>query len=151
MHWKKIFLALLVLFVFSVTACVSDPAHQATEVPTTITVKTEPAKTEIVLSSGELTLQGVVRDFELISPTQVLDGPRKYLITLMLDDSQEVYVTYIACPPTPNPRPMPSLNFEGGEINAGNYLVATGTYDEASKTLTVSETNHKIETYLSKP
>lgn len=151
MHWKNFFLALLVLFVFSVTACVSDPAHQATEIPTTTIVNTEPAKTDIVLSAGELTLQGVVQDFELISPTQVLDGPRKYLITLMLDNSQEVYITYIAYPPTPNPRPMPSLNFEGGEIKAGNYLIATGNYDEASKTLTVSETTHKIETFLSKP
>lgn len=151
MHWKNFFLALFVLIVFSMTACVSVPAHQATEIPTTTIVNTEPAKTEIVLSAGELTLQGVVTDFELMSPTQVLDAPRKYLITLMLDNSQEVYVTYIAYPPTPNPRPMPSLNFEGGEIKAGNYLIATGNYDDASKTLTVSGTTHKIETFLSKP
>jgi uncharacterized protein YceK len=86
------------------------------------------------------------------TPEGLMDAPRTFLYQVRLDSGEEINVTYTSYPPTPaGEKSAITLTFFEGVINPGNYLIANGTYDSKSKTLTVVKEGDSIETFAKKP
>jgi hypothetical protein len=105
------------------------------------------------LSAGVQTVSGVVLGGGDQTPQGLMDAPRTFIYQLRLDSGEEISLTYTAYPysPAAESRPVIRLTFHAGEIKPGFYLSARGTYDPASKTLTVAGEGDFIETSAEKP
>ena len=105
-----------------------------------------------VLKSGVQKISGVVLGGGDQTPEGLMDAPRTFLYQVRLDSGEEINVTYTSYPPTPaGEKSAITLTFFEGVVNSGNYLVANGTYDAKSKTLTVAKEGDSIETFAKKP
>ena len=95
----------------------------------------------IVLGGGDTTAPGL------------MDAPRTFAFQVKTDNGEEITVTYTAYPPSPagDTQPAVELSFYAGEILAGDYLSARGTYDQSAKTLTVANQGDYIRTAAEKP
>ena len=95
----------------------------------------------IVLGGGDTTAPGL------------MDAPRTFAFQVKTDNGEEITVTYTAYPPSPagDTQPAVELSFYAGEILAGDYLNARGTYDQSTKTLTVANQGDYIRTAAEKP
>ena len=104
------------------------------------------------LKSGAQKIGGVVLGGGDQTPEGLMDAPRTFLYQVRLDSGEEINITYTSYPPTPaGEKSAIALTFFEGVINPGNYLVANGTYDAESKTLTVAKEGDSIETFAKKP
>ncbi len=137
---KKIVFFLLLVLVLSSCSLI-DSSNIAN--PTTTNTN------EVVpLTSGVQTISGIVLGGGDQTPEGLLDSPRKYIYEVRIESGEEINITYTAFPPSPatDDQPSPQLNFHSGTINVGDHINARGTYDSASKTLTIAEENDFIET-----
>lgn len=105
------------------------------------------------LTDGVQEISGVVLSGGDTTPPGLMDAPRTFVYQVKLDDGVEISLTYTAYPPSPagDARPQPKFSFYNGNIQTGDYLTARGTYDSASKTLTVASEGDTIETFATKP
>ena len=116
----------------------SSSGEKATQVP--------------ALKSGEQKIGGVVLGGGDQTAEGLMDAPRVFLYQVRLDSGEEINLTYTAYPPTPSgKKSLIQLTFFEGVINPGNYLIANGTYDAESKTLTVAKEGDFVETFAKKP
>ncbi|GAP13409.1 hypothetical protein LARV_01163 [Longilinea arvoryzae] len=135
---------ILFLILLSLAACAraQTPAPAAAE-------KSPPPS----LADGVQEVSGVVLSGGDTTPPGLMNVPRTFVYQVKLDNGVEINVAYTAYPPSPagDARPQIKLNFYNGNIQAGDYLSARGTYDSASKTLTVASEGDTIETFATKP
>ena len=110
------------------------------------TVKTP--ETNQTLQSGVQTIKGTVLGGGDQTPEGLLDAPREFIFQVRLETGEEINVTYTAYPPSPamDEVPGPRLTFHAGQINVGDTMIARGTYDAESNTLTVALEDDFIET-----
>jgi uncharacterized protein YceK len=144
MNNKSLF-ALILVFVLIISGCAqvtsepdSSSGGKATAMP--------------ALKSGVQKIGGVVLGGGDQTPEGLMDAPRTFLYQVRLDSGEEINVTYTSYPPTPaGEKSAITLTFFEGVINPGNYLIANGTYDSKSKTLTIAKEGDSIETFAKKP
>ncbi len=105
------------------------------------------------LADGVQEVSGVVLGGGDTSSQGLMDAPRKFVYQVKLDSGEEINLTYTTYPPSPagDARSKPKIDFYNGAIQAGDYLIARGAYDSASKTLAVASEGDTIETYSTKP
>jgi hypothetical protein len=139
---KKLFI--LIILSYLLAAC--------GQIVATESVNTTPP-TDLPLVDGVQEVQGVVISGGDTSQPGLMDAPRVFIYQVRLDSGEEIAVSFTAYPPGPesNSRPEIRLDFHGGEIVAGDYLIARGTYDQETKTLTVAAEGDFIETFKEKP
>jgi len=110
-----------------------------------------PEITETPADIERQTIQGVVESVEDLTPDGLLDSPRRFLIKVKTEIGEIIEVTYTAYPPTPEEIPAPTLNFEGGEIQIGDWIVVSGQFDKNSNQIIVAKQADSIETFKQKP
>ncbi len=79
-----------------------------------------------------------------------LDAPRKFVFKIQKNDGTLVNVAYTAYPPSPAGTAAMAkikLAFYGTPVKEGDYLEASGIYDQDSNTVTVAEQGDYIRTY----
>ncbi len=105
------------------------------------------------LESGVQQVGGVVLGGGDTTPEGLMDAPRTFVYQVKLDGGEEINVSYTAMLPSPvsDAAPAIKLTFYAGEVKAGDYLTARGTYDKATQTLTVAAEGDFIETFEKKP
>lgn len=105
------------------------------------------------LESGLQQVAGVVLGGGDTTPAGLMDAPRTFIYQVKLDSGEEINVSYTALPPSPagDTAPAIKLTFYAGEVKAGDYLTARGTYDKATQTLSVAAEGDFIETFEKKP
>jgi hypothetical protein len=89
-----------------------------------------------------------------LTPTGLVDAPRKFVCTVKTDVGSIVKVSYTAFPPSPagdEMRKKIRLNFHAGHILKGDYIQAAGELDPATNTLVVFDEGHYIDTFATKP
>lgn len=114
----------------------------------------QPEPTKIIeLSSGVQEVSGLILSGGDQTPQGLLDAPRTFIYQVRLDSGEEINISYIAYPPSPvnESKPSPMLTLNDGEIKIGDYIIAKGLYDLATRTLTVALETDFIETYGKKP
>lgn len=138
---KAFSLAALILILTSCAAPMPAAPESATKAP--------PAE----LENGVQQIGGIVLGGGDTTPAGLMDAPRTFAYQIKADDGVELTVSYVAYPPSPagDERPKVKFSFHAGEILAGDYLVARGTYDKLNQTLTVGSQGDFIETYAEKP
>jgi hypothetical protein len=143
----KMILVLIAIVLLAMSSCVPTSVTQPD--PTQKAEPTEP----VLLSAGVQEIGGVVISGGDTTPEGLLDAPRTFIYQVLLDTGEEINVTFTANPPSPidQTQPVPKLTFYAGTINVGDYLVARGTYDLASRTLAVALEADFIETFAKKP
>jgi hypothetical protein len=143
----KMNLGLIAIVFFALSSCVPTRVTQPDP-----TQKAEPTEA-VLLSAGVQEIGGVVISGGDTTPEGLLDAPRTFIYQVLLDSEEEINVTFTAYPPSPidQKQPAPKLTFYAGTINIGDYLVARGTYDLASRTLAVALEADFIETFAKKP
>ena len=137
MNAKKLFVPGLALMMLLSTAAMGCSKTNAATSDPSIKV------TGVVVGGGDTTLAN--------GPT---DAPRKYVYEVQKEDRTRVNVSYTGYPPSPvgdAARAKIALQFHDGEMEAGDYMEAFGTYDAASNTVTVAELGEYIKTYAQKP
>lgn len=114
---------------------------------------TPPTAETGTLTAGAQEVGGVILGGGDQTPEGLMDTPRVFIYQVRLDAGEEINVTYTAFPPGPAGQdlPSPKLVFNNGAVTKGEYLVAKGTYDPETKTLTVATETDFIETYSKKP
>ncbi|HWR66328.1 MAG TPA: hypothetical protein VN364_09435 [Bellilinea sp.] len=139
----------LAAFILLLTACaVPTPAAPTPAAPESAT-KAPPTG----LENGIQQIGGIVLGGGDTTPAGLMDAPRTFAYQIKADSGEEITVTYTAYPPSPagDAKPEVKLSFHAGEILVGDYLVARGTFDKSSQTLTVGDQGDFIETYAEKP
>ena len=139
--------AFMVLLVFLLTSCAQvTPGSPA--VPASATQS--PPKG---LENGTQEIGGIVLGGGDTTAPGLMDSPRTFAFQVKTDNGEEITVTYTAYPPSPagDTQPAVELSFYAGEILAGDYLNARGTYDQSAKTLTVANQGDYIRTAAEKP
>lgn len=150
MYWEGTMKTKLLFVVILVAMLIIEGCAQVTPVPDPSSEKRSTPVLE--LESGVQEIGGVVLGGGDQTPEGLMDAPRTFLYQVRLDSGEQINLTYTAFPPTPaGKKSVIQLTFYEGVINPGNYLVARGTYDAESKTLTVAEGGDFIETLAEKP
>ncbi len=105
-------------------------------------IRTSVPKIQIV---GQVTSGG-----DTTGPNGPTDAPRVFTYQVKKDDGKTVNVSYTAYPPSPvgdANRAKISLTFYNGAIAVGDYLMAYGTYDIVTSSVTVADRGDLIKTY----
>ena len=105
------------------------------------------------LQAGAQTVQGVVLGGGDTTPAGLMDAPRTFVYQVELEDGQQISVSFTSYPPSPAVAGGPPyrLTIHTSEIQAGNYIIAHGSYDPNTQTLVVAEEGDFLEVYEKKP
>ena len=108
-------------------------------------------ETPALIGEAGFTVSGFVLGGGDTTPSGLSDAPRTFIYEVQQEDGSIVQVSYTAYPPSPvGDQQVITLNFFAGSIRAGDYLIARGTYEASTSTLTVIGEGDYIETYLEK-
>ena len=83
-----------------------------------------------------------------------LDAPRVFIYKVRKSDGTFVSVSYVSYPPSPAgnaAREKIVLEFNGGQVSAGDTLEALGRLDKETNTIVVAEQGDYIKTYAAQP
>ncbi|MCX5792557.1 MAG: hypothetical protein NTY45_10170 [Elusimicrobia bacterium] len=84
-----------------------------------------------------------------VIPEGLSDAPRKFIYQVRQDNAAIIKVTYTAYPPSPAGEREGNkirLSFYAGSVKTGDYIKASGSFDNATRTLTVADDGDYIET-----
>ena len=130
---------------------VPTPAPEPTALSTT-TPTAALAAVPNLDQAGPVQIAGRVLSGGDTTPAGLKDAPRKFSYQVQLEDGREISVQYTAFPPSPAGKHSEiRLQFHAGQIQAGDYVIVSGTYDPAQKVLLVQQKGESIETYPQKP
>jgi hypothetical protein len=152
LEWSSIIA--FVLAALTIFGCSESSAPTATSVPTP--TRATQLEDTLVAPGGhrKMLVSGFIVDGGDTTPEGLLDAPRKFIFKIEKEDGSFVFVTYTAFPPSPvstREAHEISLDFHAGEPLIGDYLVAQGSYDQSTNTLTVAQEGDYIKTYPEKP
>ncbi len=105
------------------------------------------------LAAGPQTVQGKILGGGDTTPPGLMDAPRTYIYQVELEDGQTISVAFTSYPPSPAfaSGPPYRLTVHTAEIQPGNYLIAHGSYDPQTQTLSVAVEGDFFEVYAEKP
>jgi hypothetical protein len=133
------------------SAMIASTAQVAdTAAPSQGASQTSPAG--LPAASGPMQISGLVLSGGDTTPKGLMDAPRKFAYEVQMENGQKVTLQYTAFPPSPaRDRSAIQLKFHAGQIQVGDYLVASGTYDAKTNTLVIQQKGDSVETYSKKP